>query len=342
MSFDIVIPSARADNLVACVHALRTHEPELPPERIIVVDDGARQGAEAALPGLRWIEGVRPFNYARNINLALDHVAGDAILLNDDALLETMHGFSRLAERVARAGDVGLCSAGIAGHVGNARQLARRGSALRGEPGRLAFVCVYLTARARARVGRLDERFSGYGFEDDDYSRRVVQAGMRLAIWDGCVVRHDGHLPSTFRTRDDLAALFAHNRQLFERKWSGGEDAGPAPAAPDWHVRLALARAALPPAALDQPAFWYVAFHDARGAEIARLDADAPELRALLAAPGAEIVLQRVVRGGQPPAGWTVWPVDRRRRWLEKMTGALAADAVIMAPSHHHQQVARP
>ncbi len=92
----------------------------------------------------------------------------------------------------------------------------------------------------------------------------------------------------------------------------------------DWRVRIALDKAAMPPAALDRPAFWYVGFHDAAGVEIARADANSTELRTMLA-EGDAIILDRSFRAARPPARWTVWPVDSRRRWLPNLSGPVDA-----------------
>lgn len=89
----------------------------------------------------------------------------------------------------------------------------------------------------------------------------------------------------------------------------------------DWRVRVALNRSMLPTDALDRPAFWYVGFHDAAGVEIARADAGRAELDAALARGGEPIVLDRRFRAERPPVSWTVWPVDRRRAWLDRLSG---------------------
>ncbi|MCI0422717.1 MAG: glycosyltransferase, partial [Acidobacteria bacterium] len=59
--FHVVILSACASNLVACVRSILNSELGLPPDRIIVVDDGARSEAEHQLTGIRWVAGVKPF-----------------------------------------------------------------------------------------------------------------------------------------------------------------------------------------------------------------------------------------------------------------------------------------
>jgi GT2 family glycosyltransferase len=219
MIFNVVILSRVAANLIPCVQSILACEPELPPERIVVVDDGARAEAEAYLPGVHWVSGAQPFIFARNANLGIVASGSDFILLNDDARLLTPRGFTMLSEQVHARPRIGACSAGIQGLVGNPRQVATGRMELRLEDRGLAFVCVYIPKAVYDVIGPLDPRFVGYGFEDNDYCTRLLKAGFQLAIWDGCVVDHSGQLPSTFRTRANLADLFEQNRRLFQQKW---------------------------------------------------------------------------------------------------------------------------
>lgn len=218
MKFSVVIPSGNAANLVSCVRALLAAEPDLSPQEIIVVDDGARAGAEASLPELHWITGITPFIFSRNSNLGISMAGRDVILMNDDANLVTPHGFSLLAEEALRRPEVGLCSAGIRGVVGNPRQLVTARPGFRYESRAIAFVCLFVPWYTYATLGPLDERFVGYGFEDNDYCARVFEAGSKIGIWDGCVVEH-AHRPSVFRTRPNFSVLFEQNRQLYRSKW---------------------------------------------------------------------------------------------------------------------------
>src|SRR6516165_10476664 len=185
--FKIIIPSARASNLIPCVRSILANEPALPPDHIIVVDDGARTEAEPQLSSIRWVLGVKPFIYSRNINLGIRAAETDVVLLNDDARLLTPRGFTLLSQQVQAHSVLGVCSAGIRGAVGNPNQLVSRQSQLRLEDGTLAFVCVYIPKSVYDVVGLLDERFAGYGFEDNDYCTRVLRAGLKLGVWDGCV-----------------------------------------------------------------------------------------------------------------------------------------------------------
>jgi len=219
VNWSIVIPSARADNLVPCVQAILRHEPRLDTRRIFVVDDGARAQAESQLPPLSWVQGIKPFIYARNANLGLQASASDAILLNDDAMLTTPFGFTQLVEEARSRPSVAICSAGVLGAICNRRQLATSLREFRIEPNMLAFVCVFIPASVRDSLGPLDERYDGYGFDDDDYCARALKSGMELGVWDGCIVDHSGLVPSTFRSQPAIHSMMDHNRRLFHAKW---------------------------------------------------------------------------------------------------------------------------
>src|ERR1051326_1988309 len=88
VSLSVIIPSRTATNLVPCITAIGERDPEV---RIIVVDDGLEMSQELRkLFPTQFLAGVKPFVFARNVNLGI-HAAGtdDVILLNDDALLKT-------------------------------------------------------------------------------------------------------------------------------------------------------------------------------------------------------------------------------------------------------------
>jgi len=215
----VVILSARAENLVPCVRALLHHEPDLHPADIIVVDDGARQDAEHLLPLVTWVSGVKPFVFARNANIGIRSAAdANVFLLNDDAQLVTPRGISRMATLMAERTEIGVCSAAVQGVVNNPRQLPAGTDSIRLETNPLAFVAVFIPRHVYERLGPLDERFVGYGWEDNDYCARARTAGLACAVADACVVDHSGTLPSTFRTRTDVVDRYEINRRLYERK----------------------------------------------------------------------------------------------------------------------------
>jgi GT2 family glycosyltransferase len=213
----IIIPSARAANVVRCVRSIVRQDEGVPAASIIVVDDGARADAESEIPGVEWITGAKPFVFASNVNLGIV-AAGDAdvILLNDDATLRTERGFTGWAAAMQMHRHT-VASAAIVGTVCNVRQYAQETLTFRPEPVHLAFVAVYIPRPVINKVGLLDERFTGYGYEDFDFCRRVRHAGMFLATWDGCVVDHSGH--STFRNNPDWPRMMMDAARIFRDKW---------------------------------------------------------------------------------------------------------------------------
>ena len=219
MAFTVVIPSKSYANLSACVNAIRMNEPDILPNRIRVIDDGI----DGLVTGCMYTQGEKPFIFARacnrGITLSGDH---DVILCNDDALLETKHGFTALSRQAAEHPEYGIISA-VTNIAGNPQQF-RRNVGLR-EVKHCAFVCVYIPRETIRRVGLLDERYClDYGVEDRDYCEAVRRAGMKIGVYDFCFVDH-GKLHSTFRGDPKAPARFDKNLALFKQKWGYPEGA---------------------------------------------------------------------------------------------------------------------
>jgi GT2 family glycosyltransferase len=216
VSLSVVIPSKMASNLVPCLEAVRKHEPAA---RLIVVDDGM-DFSWLPRPDLMPCEfhpGVNPFVFSRNINVGI-RAAGsdDVVLLNDDALLQTPGGFTLLQQAARDNPEYGVIAASSNG-VGNVRQ-NRQGSGLRAEPRMVCFVAVLVPRRTIDAVGLLDERYTAYGFDDDDYCLQVRRAGLVIGIHDGCFVDHES-LRSTFRGGAHGHASLEPGMRIFIKKW---------------------------------------------------------------------------------------------------------------------------
>jgi GT2 family glycosyltransferase len=71
-------------------------------------------------------------------------------------------------------------------------------------------------------VGDLDEEFTGYGFEDNDYSMRARLKGYALAVAPQVVMAHgdeSGRASLTFRKDPRVNRLMQYNRHRFLKKW---------------------------------------------------------------------------------------------------------------------------
>lgn len=221
MSISVVIPSRSIGNLVPCANSVFKRDPI---SKVIIVDDGidfASAGAEYMHFAASVIPGAKPFIFARNCNLGILAASDrdNIVLMNDDAQLETFWGFHELEKLSLEHPELGLISA-VTNVVGNLAQQPR-GEGLRIEERTVAFVCVFIPRATIKRVGLLDERFTAYGWEDNDYCRRVLAAGLKIGIFDGCFVDH-GSLKSTFRGSARGAGDIAAGRRIYEQKWGAG------------------------------------------------------------------------------------------------------------------------
>jgi GT2 family glycosyltransferase len=80
--------------------------------------------------------------------------------------------------------------------------------------------CVAIRGDVFKKVGDLDERFEIGMFEDDDYSRRVRDAGYRVVCAENAFVHHFGEASLGQLAADGrYGELFHANRRRFEEKW---------------------------------------------------------------------------------------------------------------------------
>jgi GT2 family glycosyltransferase len=82
-----------------------------------------------------------------------------------------------------------------------------------------AFFCVMLRRSVYEKVGPLDEAFGIGFFEDDDYCRRVEQAGWTIACADDVFVHHQLSASFDKMKQETRQALFEKNRAIYESKW---------------------------------------------------------------------------------------------------------------------------
>lgn len=209
---------------------------------IIVVDNASSDGSQAFLS--EWVKGAsnrkiilnddnRGFAAANNQGLA----AADGeylVLLNNDTHV-TPGWIGTLIRHMQRDQDIGLIGP-VTNNIGNEAKidiaypdmdamLKASSKFTRARIGRTfplrtaAFFCVAMPRSVYARIGPLDEQFGRGFFEDDDYCRRVEEAGLRIACAQDVFIHH--HLSASFnklKSKDRLA-LFEENKKRYEAKW---------------------------------------------------------------------------------------------------------------------------
>ena len=85
----------------------------------------------------------------------------------------------------------------------------------------LALFCMAMRRDVFERVGPLDEQFETGMFEDDDYARRVRQAGLRIVCAEDVFVHHFGQASLGELCLDGAYdRVLESNRARFEKKWN--------------------------------------------------------------------------------------------------------------------------
>lgn len=220
MIYSVVILSKDGAKAKQCVEAVLGMQPDLNPRHVILVDDGMEW--DEVDVSCQCVLGEKPFIFSRNANIGIREAGQrDVILLNDDALLETPYGFNGLAHLSMAYPEYGLI-ASVTNSVGNRNQFAKGTEAgnLIDEPRMVCFICVYIPRRTIDLVGGLDERFDGYGWEDNAYCELVKRAGLKIGIYTGCFVNHT-KLKSSFRDGTYPAGGFERGKAIFEKYYGG-------------------------------------------------------------------------------------------------------------------------
>ncbi len=235
----IIVPSrteAYVRNLVESINRTQPGFATNPRWRLVLVNSGNEVPAEycrllesyyhATVVGL-----PDPFVFARAVNLGarLAPQGSNLLVVNDDAAFASPRPLEA-AERMLDLMDFqryGLVGAQVVkGVVGNPDQERQVPAGRIAETRRtVCFVAVLVSALAWRAVGPMDESFDGYGFEDNDYSARVIQRGMRLGTTSDIQVEHglDGRAFSSTYSRDTdqagMSALIQRARDKFVKKW---------------------------------------------------------------------------------------------------------------------------
>jgi len=225
----------------ACLHSIERYSDYANLE-VIVVDNASVDDTPTYLTA--WAEqgddrriilnlDNRGFAAANNQGLAV--ASGDyLVLLNNDTYV-TPGWIATLFAHLSRSKTLGMVGP-VTNNIGNEARidiyyddmdamLQAAGEYTARHAGQLtplrtaAFFCVVMRRAVYDKVGPLDEAFGIGFFEDDDYCRRVEQAGWTIACADDVFIHHELSASFNQLKREKRQALFEKNKVIYEEKW---------------------------------------------------------------------------------------------------------------------------
>lgn len=216
---------------------------DYPNMEVIVVDNASSDGSPEWLQQWGSVEGrnrklilnADNRGFAAGNNLGLEIASGEyLVMLNNDTHV-TPGWLRTMVNHMRRNPDLGLLGP-VTNNIGNearidifyddmTQMMARSSQYTRSHVGQLyplrtaAFFCVMLKRSVFEKIGPLDEAFGRGFFEDDDYCRRIEQAGLKVACAEDVFVHH--HLSASFNKlkSQDRQKLFEDNKIIYESKW---------------------------------------------------------------------------------------------------------------------------
>lgn len=241
----IVVTYNNIELTKACLESLDrfSHYPAM---EVIVVDNASSDGSPAYLQS--WVESGpnrklvlnsdnRGFAAGNNQGLAI--ASGEyLVLLNNDTHV-TPGWLGSLAAHLQRDPQIGLLGT-VTNNIGNeakidihyddmAQMIRRSAGFTRRHAGvtfdirTAAFFCVMIPRQVYEKVGPLDEIFGRGFFEDDDYCRRVEQAGLKVVCAEDVFIHHQLSASFNKLKASDRQTLFEQNKVIYEAKWGKWE-----------------------------------------------------------------------------------------------------------------------
>jgi GT2 family glycosyltransferase len=224
----IIIPSRTVSYLIPCLASIRLGG--LGQERIVVVESGLSKVFQESLAGeITFVSTPQPFVFARAMNEGVRQArpTSHLLLLNDDTEILTPQFAAEIELAFHLFPNVGVLGCRIQGGCGldEQRMIGTSETCLLINK-TVCFVAVAIRRQCWEAVGEMDEQFTGYGYDDDDYCRRAVLAGWELGLTGLVTVKHGApgyqHSSSYMRyhaDNGDWMRMGEANRQRFQAKY---------------------------------------------------------------------------------------------------------------------------
>lgn len=236
-SYCVLTLSRYPDHLDRCLSSIFIVQPKLSLNDVYVVDDDLPVSIKERWK-VNYLEGKKPFFFARNFNIGLQNTPKDkdVFFIGDDGMLMTVNGIDRLAYIANQFPDIGAIVPCISGKVKNEHQMEGmlnqfyKRQDLEELPGyrpSIVFYAVYLTRKAIESVGLIPEELNGYGYEDDYFCKKMKKHGFDWGIEPAVLVRHGfgkyKYASSYLRAGLDPIKLQEINRKVYDelKKTSG-------------------------------------------------------------------------------------------------------------------------
>jgi GT2 family glycosyltransferase len=209
---------------------LKKFVPQVNVDKVLVRDGVLIESA----PGWYMVDGPEDFNFSGNVNLGLKSVDenSDVLFISDDVRLTNENTVEHLMNYAYSDPQIGLLAPRVIGPADNPLQTdPPQDQDVVFSERYIVFVCLYIKRSVIESVGYMDkETFNGYGWDDVDYSRRVKNAGFKLAITPRVEVIHgvtrkgtETFLKSEKGLWSRLEKQNEHNAQVFLAKWGDNE-----------------------------------------------------------------------------------------------------------------------
>lgn len=199
---------------------------------VVVADNGLLPETRQEWFQPAYVPVIQPFCFSKAVNLAerATRTSDDLMILNDDTEVVTSNFVHRLNLLLDQHKDYGIISCSIDGGAYNQQNIKNQEDVSKSDlidvPNTtLAFIAVLITRACWAAVGPMDERFTGYGYEDDDYCRRARAAGFKTGITRSVIFKHgrEGKPHSSsflkYHGQRQWNELRMKNQLLFNEKW---------------------------------------------------------------------------------------------------------------------------